>query len=298
MRTNGFSILLCILLAGAPLVTAAGQDATQPFGRLFDSTIATPSFTPAPGSAPQKTFFTGRDLVATGIAGAVTVGIMQFDKKIAHWTQTPSVHGSPARANAVNSLTKINETPLAIASVLTYGVGRLTRSRTTADVGLHWAEALLMTDVISEAIRGPVGRARPRVSQDDPFKFQFWRGFTDFDNRSFPSLHSAVGFATAAALLGEIRERNPGATWYAAPLLYGFAIIPGATRMYLDQHWASDVFAGAFIGQLIGSRVVHYAHTHNRTKLDRALLAMSVAPDGNGSTRVGVSLNDLMPAGW
>lgn len=248
--------------------------------------------------APQKTFFTRRDLVATGAAAAVTVGIMQFDKKIAHWTQTPSVQGSAARHNAVNTLTKINETQLGIASVLTYGIGRLTGSRTTADVGLHWAEALFMTDVISQAIRGPVGRNRPRVSPDDPFNFKFGAGFTNFDRRSFPSLHSAVGFATAAALLGEIRERNPGATWYAAPLLYGFAVIPGATRMYLNQHWASDVFAGAFVGQLIGSRVVHYAHTHKRTKLDRALLATSVAPDGYGGTRVAVSLNDFLPAGW
>ncbi|HET9731033.1 MAG TPA: phosphatase PAP2 family protein [Acidimicrobiia bacterium] len=248
--------------------------------------------------APQKTFFTSRDLVSTGVAAAVTVGIMQFDKKIARWTQTPSVHGSSTRANAVNSLTKINETPLGIASVLTYGIGRLTGSKTTADVGLHWAEALFMTDVISEAIRGPIGRARPRVSPDDPFNFKFWGGFTDFDRRAFPSLHSAVGFATAAALLGEIRERHPSATWYAGPLLYTFAVIPGATRMYLNQHWASDVFAGAFVGQLIGSRVVHYAHTHKRTKLDRALLATSVMPDGYGGTRVTVSLNDLLPAGW
>jgi membrane-associated phospholipid phosphatase len=248
--------------------------------------------------APQKTFFTSRDLAYTGAAAVVTVGIMHFDKKIARWTQTPSVHGSPTRANAVNSLTKINETPLGIASVLTYGIGRLTGSRTTADVGLHWAESLFLTDIISEAIRGPVGRNRPRVTPDDPFNFKFGAGFTNFDRRAFPSLHSAVGFATAASLLGEIRERHPSATWYAAPLLYTFAIIPGATRMYLNQHWASDVFAGAFIGQLIGSRVVHYAHTHKRTKLDRALLATSVMPDGYGATRVTVSLNDLLPGGW
>ena len=111
-------------------------------------------------------------------------------------------------------------------------------------------------------------------------------------------MYSAVRFATAASLLGEIRERHPSATWYAAPLLYGFAIIPGGTRMYLNQHWASDVFAGAFVGQLIGSRVVHYAHSHNRTKLDLALLGVSVAPDPYGGMRVSMSLNDLMPRGW
>lgn len=280
MRLTCSSILLYVTLAGAPSVTAIGQQSPQA------------------DSAAQKTFFTMHDLAATGVAAVVTAGIMHYDEKIAHWTQTPRVQDGQSRHDVVDKLTKINETPLTIAAVLTYGLGRLTKSQTTADVGLHWAEALIMTDVISEAIRGPVGRTRPRVTPDDPFKFQFGRGFTNFDNRSFPSLHSAVGFATAAALLGEIRERNPSATWYAAPLLYGFAVIPGATRMYLNQHWASDVFAGAFIGQLIGSRVVHYAHTHKRTKLDRALLATTVGPDGYGGTRLTLSLGDPLHAGW
>jgi hypothetical protein len=44
--------------------------------------------------------------------------------------------------------------------------------------------------------------------------------------------------------------------------------------------------------------VVHYAHTHKRNKLDRALLATSVMPDGYGGARVTVSLGDLLPAGW
>ena len=87
--------------------------------------------------------------------------------------------------------------------------------------------------------------------------------------------------------------RNPSATKYAAPLLYGFAMIPGLTRMYLNQHWASDVVAGAFIGQFIGHRVVHYAHTHQRTKLDRALLATSVTPNGFGGTIVSVNVENL-----
>ena len=93
--------------------------------------------------------------------------------------------------------------------------------------------------------------------------------------------------------MGEIRERNQNASRYAAPVLYAVALIPGVTRMYLNQHWASDVVSGAFIGQLIGSRVVHYAHTHNPTKLDRALLATSVTPDANGGIMVMMNVQSL-----
>jgi membrane-associated phospholipid phosphatase len=252
------------------------------------------------GGEPQKTFFTRHDLLATGIAAAVTGGVMVFDKKIAKWTQSPHVQGSQSRYNTVKNLTRLNETPLTIAAVATYGVGRLSHSQTAADVGLHWTEALIFTDVISQAIRGPLGRARPRVTENDdynPFVFHPFRGFTDFGYRAFPSLHSAVGFATAAALVGEIRERNQDASRWAAPPLYALALVPGLTRMYLNQHWASDVISGAFIGQLIGSRVVHYAHTHKRTKLDRALLATWIAPDDYGRMLVTVDVQSLFGGG-
>jgi hypothetical protein len=289
---NPLGIASAILLFALPRTGIVAQAPSSAFTQLppFAPTLAVNL--PDSGRGP-KTFFTRHDLVPVAIAAAVTGGVMVFDERIAKWTQTASVQGCDTRHNAVNSLTKINETPLAIASIVTYGVGRLIHSPTTADVGLHWGEGLLLTDVISELIRGPVGRARPRVSQDDAFKFEFGKGFTNFDHRSFPSLHSAVGFATAATLLEEVRVHNPSATWYAAPLLYGFALIPGLTRMYLNQHWASDVVAGAFIGQFLGNRVVHYAHTHKRNKLDRALLAMSAQPDGFGGTLVMLNVQQI-----
>jgi membrane-associated phospholipid phosphatase len=52
--------------------------------------------------------------------------------------------------------------------------------------------------------------------------------------------------------------------------------------MYLNQHWASDVASGAFVGTLLGAKVVHYAHTHRRTKLDRFLLGTTVVPVSGG----------------
>jgi membrane-associated phospholipid phosphatase len=236
-----------------------------------------------------KTFFVKRDLAWSAAAQAGTGVISVFDKRIAHWTQTSGVQGSSSRHRVVSDLTKINETTLTGAALLSYGIGRLTHSGTTADVGLHTAEATILTSVISQVIRGPVGRERPSISPDDQYKFDFGKGFTHFNNRSFPSLHSATGFAAATAVSAEIHERNPTASWWVTPVAYTVAMVPGLTRMYLNQHWASDVVSGAFIGSLVGNRVVHYAHTHRRTKLDRALLGASVVPDGHGGVAVGAS---------
>lgn len=239
-----------------------------------------------------RTFFVRRDLVWSGVALAGTAGISAFDKRFEHWWQTPGVQGSPSRHNAVNSLTKINETTITGAAILSYGIGRLVHSSTTADVALHTAESTILTSAISQVIRGPVGRERPSISPDDQYKFQFGKGFTNFNNRSFPSLHSAVGFAAATALSAEIHERNPNASWWVTPVAYTIAMVPGLTRLYLNQHWTSDVVSGAFVGALIGNRVVHYAHTHERNKLDRFLLGnAAISPDGHGGVGIGESIN-------
>ena len=67
-------------------------------------------------------------------------------------------------------------------------------------------------------------------------------------------------------------------------------MIPGLTRIYLDQHWASDIIAGGFLGALIGSRVVSYSHSHRRTWLDRTLLGVSAVPDGYGGALLVIEL--------
>ena len=238
----------------------------------------------------DRTFFTKRDAVLSGIALAGSAVISVFDVRIANYMQSPGVQDGQSRQDLAHDLTVVNEMPLTVGAVLTYGVGRLTHSSTVADVGLHTTEALVLTTAIAELIRAPLGRARPRVSQDDQYAFHWGSGFSNFDNRAFPSLHAAVAFATASALVGEIRERKPEANRYAAPLLYTAAMVPGLTRMYLNQHWASDVAAGSFLGALIGNKVVRYAHSHSRSKLDRILLGTAVVPDGRGGMMVAVAL--------
>ena len=273
--------------------------------RLLLLALAVPSISIAQGSpAPvprppddtQKTFFVRQDLYWSGAALAVTAAISPFDVRIARWTQTPSVQGSSSRHQLVSNLTKVNESTVIGASLITYGIGRLAGSPTLADVGLHVAEANILTSVIGQTIRGPLGRARPSVSPDDQYHFQFGRGFTHFDNRSFPSLHSAAGFAAAAAAAAEIHERNPSASWWAAPILFTVATIPGLTRLYLNEHWTSDILAGSFLGTLIGTRVVHYAHTHRPSKLDRVMLGIGEGSRGEQRLKIGLTFGASTPA--
>ena len=239
----------------------------------------------------QKTFFVRRDLVTSGVALAASAAVSAFDLRIAHWARSSGVQGDSSRRDVVEQLTRVNETPIMLAALATYGVGRVAGMHTTADVGLHTFEAVVLTTGVSQVVRGVVGRTRPRASREEPFRFKPFTGFAGFETRSFPSLHTAASFAAATALVGEIQERRPAAVKIAAPLLYAAATVPPLTRIYLDQHWASDLVAGAFVGALLGSRVVRYAHSHRPTRLDRTLLgAVNVAPDGRGGMRLVVSV--------
>jgi membrane-associated phospholipid phosphatase len=231
----------------------------------------------------DKTFFTRRDLWESVAIFGASAGVAAFDERIARWTQRPNVQGDSSRQDLADALTFVNETPLTIAAFAAYGIGRISGNETLADVGLHTTESLVLTVGLAELIRGPLGRLRPRASPDDAFKFEAGKGFTDFAARSYPSIHAAVAFATASSLVAELKLRKPGAVKYAKPILYTAALIPGFTRMYLNQHWASDVVAGTFMGTMLGSRVVEYAHTHRRNKLDRALLGAAIVPTRNGA---------------
>ena len=240
-----------------------------------------------PSTNPNQQLFRGRDV--TLLLGAVVVSgeIAHYDTKIAHYTQSASVQGDSSRLRLVKRLTKANETTLTAGALLAYGVGRLTHQPLVTDVSAHVGEALLITNVVSQAIRGPFGRARPYVTKDNQNSdFHVGKGFTSYDYRSLPSLHSASAFAAASALTAEINERRPGAAWPVGLVLYSAAAVPGLTRMYLDQHWASDVVMGAFIGTFIGHKVVVHAHANPRNRLDRILLGTSIMPEGHGSYAV------------
>lgn len=239
--------------------------------RLLAASLVLSSSLCAQEARKDSSFFRKGDGTKSLAVLGGTIALSVFDARIASWSRQPRIQGDSSRHDLVKQVTVINEMPLTVAAVVTYGVGRVTKSRAVADVGLHLTESLVATTLVAEVIRVGLGRERPRANPDDQYSLAPGRGLTRFENRAFPSLHAAVAFATAATLTEEVRHRNPSATRYAAPLLYGAAMVPGLTRVYLDQHWASDVVAGTFLGAFIGGRVVRYAHGR-RTRLDRLLL--------------------------
>jgi membrane-associated phospholipid phosphatase len=169
-----------------------------------------------------------------------------------------------------------------------YAVGRVARNRKLASLGLHGTEALAVGELTAGLIKGVVGRQRPFVEPRNANSYQLLRGFRKGNPfQSFPSGHAVAAFAAAAAVTGETSRNAPNTRWIVGPILYGGAALAGVSRMYNNQHWASDVLVGAAIGTFAGLKVVRYHDAHPNNRVDQFLLAGSLlpAPDGGHTVR-------------
>ncbi len=249
-------------------------------------------------SGVSKTFLNRRDLAYTGIALAASGVLSHWDPQIARRSQrsrTSDATGASTDglSRFSTKVSKVNETTLTLAGIVTYGAGRIFHAPTLTDIALHATESVVLASVASQLIRGPLGRTRPYVSRDsDQYKFKPFRGFfgdSSFDYRSFPSIHTSSSMAVATVLSMELNRRNPDATPYVAPVLFAAGMLPGLARIRLDQHWSSDVLFGAFMGVLSGYKVVNYSHGHPDNKFDKLFLSASVTPDTHGGMMVGLN---------
>jgi len=64
----------------------------------------------------------------------------------------------------------------------------------------------------------------------------------------------------------------PHSGWIVGTIFYGGASLVGVSRVFNNQHWASDVVAGAALGTIVGLKVVKYTHSHPGNHLDQALI--------------------------
>ncbi|MDB4907446.1 MAG: phosphoesterase PA-phosphatase related protein [Gemmatimonadetes bacterium] len=228
---------------------------------------------------------THRDLVGMGIATLGSVALFTIDRRVALAFGDSSRRARhPGFEVAAKRASIVTETVLMGAGGLTWGVARLSHDRGTADVALHATESVLSAAMAIQVVRGVLGRERPYVADSlgkapdsHPWRFHLLKGFTHFSDRSYPSMHAMASFAAATALTQEMRVRNTPHRAAIGPLLYVGAAAPSLARLYLDEHWTSDIAMGIYLGILSGQKVVQYSHAHPDNRVDRRLLARRTA---------------------
>ena len=261
---------LLVLLGFAPLAPLRAQEVV-----------------PEPGP-----LFTYRDALLAG--GFLLIGraVYPLDEYYAQRLQDSSTQAnSKLRTLATLVTTTVAPGSLYIGGGM-YAVGRLANNRKLASLGLHGTEALLVGEAVAYVIKNVAGRQRPYVPPRDARSYELLRGVGKRDYQSFPSGHTVAAFAAAAAVTAETSRNAPNSTWIVAPIMYGGAALAGVSRMYDNQHWASDVVIGAAIGTFAGLKIVRYHDSRPHSGLDRIFLTATLVPAGEGrALRLG-----LLPA--
>jgi membrane-associated phospholipid phosphatase len=122
-------------------------------------------------------------------------------------------------------------------------LGALSREQGAVKAGLRSGAAVLLAEAVTWTLKPSVGRSRP---YQDSSQYDF----DSFGGRlSFPSGHSTVAFALATVYSDAID--HPVATVG----LYTLATAVAWSRLNDDEHWLSDVAAGAIIGTAAGKIV-------------------------------------------
>ena len=170
-----------------------------------------------------------------------------------------------------------------IAGGTMYLAGLAGNNRRIEDLGLHSVESILLAHVITGSVKIVAGRARPFASKENARNFKLFRGLKDDSYRSFPSGHATAAFAFASAVSAETSHWWPETRWIIGPVRYGAATLTGVSRIYNNQHWASDVLAAAAVGTLTGIKVFRYQHSHPDNWLDKKLLRAGISLSNNGT---------------
>jgi membrane-associated phospholipid phosphatase len=179
------------------------------------------------------------DTVLTGVLLASVAAVSLLDEDIRNEWQE---HRSSTADEAAKGLDVLGSplTGLGIGGGL-YVWGQIRRDAPLTETGTLAVQSVLVAEVAAAALKAATGRQRPGPgAQADHFRpFALETG-----HDSFPSGHAVSAFALASTF-----SRRAFASW-APYLYYGLATLVGVARSYDDDHWLSDVVAGALVGEL------------------------------------------------
>jgi membrane-associated phospholipid phosphatase len=136
--------------------------------------------------------------------------------------------------------------PIAIAAPVGILVtGFIKKDKALQYKGWELVGSLVINTAISEGLKFAIDRKRPFETYPNdvyPYKMD--------NSASFPSGHTSTAFATATTLTLEFKK------WYVVVPAYAWAAGVGYSRMYLGEHYPTDVIAGAAVGA--GSAVLSH----------------------------------------
>lgn len=135
----------------------------------------------------------------------------------------------------------------------------ITNDMQTRKIAFEIGQASLYAAGLSFVLKLAIGRSRPYLNEG-AHSFSPFSSILNQDNKSIPSGHSTIAFIISTVLSRNIKSP----VWKV--LIYIPAVLTMISRVYQDQHWVSDTFAGAALGYLVATWVVDQ-HENNSSSI-------------------------------
>jgi len=188
-------------------------------------------------------------LILTGITAGLVAGVDNPSGRYFQHTQAFS---------GFNNVFSSKNTSIAMFAVpsAVYGIGLVRKDHYAQHTFLLAGEAVIDSEILTTVMKDIDRRLKPiEVPPNGSFAdtwFQSHDGSLIRGIGSFPSGHTIAAFSVATVFA----DRYPKYRWVA----YGLAGLVGFSRVSLQSHHPSDVFAGAVLGYAIAHYTVQRLH--------------------------------------
>ncbi len=117
-----------------------------------------------------------------------------------------------------------------------FAAGLIHNNKELKQKAVYTAAAILLNTASTTLLKNVVKRERPYHTYTGIFPDKIESDY------AFPSGHTSSAFATATSLAISTKK------WYVAVPAFAWSASVGYSRMYLGQHYPSDVIMGAIVG--------------------------------------------------
>ena len=182
----------------------------------------------------------------------VTVGFVAFDKRdMESVRKTQTFTGFNKAFSSSNTSLAMEAFPAAF-----YHIGLARKDSYAQHTVLIAGQAVLDSEILTTVMKDIDRRSRPFSIPPGGDLSESWfketKGSYVGGLGSFPSGHTIAAFSVATIFA----ERYPKPRWHVW-VSYGLAALVGFSRVSLQSHFPSDVFAGAALGSVIAHYVVN-----------------------------------------
>lgn len=194
-----------------------------------------------------------KDLTALLIGSGVVVSAYFLDDTVRNFSQRHQNNYASSVASIDNYYG--NYKYMISVPMVIYVGGFLADNSDIQNAGLKLTQAVIYSSLLTIIVKELTGRSRPYLNEGT----HHFNPFTlNEDRRSFFSGHSSITFTFSTVMANEIDNLAWKILWYGA------AGTVAGSRIYHDQHWFSDVIAGALIGYVIGNFVSRQSKKRNK----------------------------------